>query len=169
MKLRWIQHLPVSTNSGSAGCWNQNKALVGLAIRNCQQTLPTQECRTGAGKEAAVLAAVLAKIVTTATINRVCSHWRDSIGWHFHRVGVCRKHKKPMGRQSSEIQPAMKTGHAHMSLLLLRNTAYTGCATQRCVLHSYILTWCIGHGQWEQPKSFDALRMLKSRIQGQFE
>ena len=44
---------------------------------------------------------------------------------------MCRRHKKPMGKESYEIQHAMKTGHAHVCFLLLRNTAYTGCATQR--------------------------------------
>ena len=46
--------------------------------------------------------------------------------WHIHGVGVCRRRNKPRGKQSSGIQHAMKTGHAHICFLLLRNTTYSG-------------------------------------------
>ncbi len=34
------------------------------------------------------------------------------LGWNFHRVGVCRRHKKSRGKPSSEIRHAMQTEHA---------------------------------------------------------
>ena len=71
--------------------------------------------------------------MTTDAIHTVCCHGGDSTGWHFHGLGMCRRHKKPMGKQSSRIQHAMKTGHTHVFFLLLRNTAYTGCAAQRFI------------------------------------
>ena len=59
--------------------------------------------------------------------------WIILNGCHFHGVGACRRHKKPVGTQSFGGQHAMKIPCANICFLLLRNTpiqAVPPCATQ---------------------------------------
>ena len=56
----------------------------------------TSACRT-----AVKGTSLLANIMTTDAIHTVCCHRGDSTGWHFHGVGMCRRHKKPKGKQFS--------------------------------------------------------------------
>ena len=42
---------------------------------------------------------------------------------------MCCRDKKLVEEQCSEMQHATRTGYPHVCFLLLRNTAYSGCAT----------------------------------------